>query len=250
MIFLSTLILSVLTSCQLKEKEYYDTGELKKEYSLNSDGKIEGEMILYDKEGNVRDVINYKNGIKEGEAKGFYDNGQLRIQVNFTNNSRDGISKAYYKNGQIESVVNYKKGVFHGDLMFYYDNGSLKKKAVSQNDTTLFFKEYSKEGELIDFYRKVNIEPKRDTVIQGEQFKVSVKIFGGIEDIEKVMYLNTYIGIEDSEFTTLEGVKQEYEIPIPSVGEGGQLLNIRIVEKDTAYTRLYYDMFVNPKPSS
>jgi len=250
MIFLSTLILSVLTSCQPKEKGYYDTGELKKEYTLNSDGKIEGEMLYYDKKGNVSDIINYKNGSKEGEAKGFYANGELRVETNFKNNLQNGISEQYYENGNLESEQQFIDGKSNGVYNSYYRNGKLRMKATRVNDSTTYYKEYSKKGELIDFYRKVSIEPKRDTVIQGEQFKVSVKIFGGIEDIEKVMYLNTYIGIEDSEFTTLEGVKQEYEIPIPSVGEGGQLLNIRIVEKDTAYTRLYYDMFVKPKSSS
>tara|TARA_R110002050_G_scaffold15392_3_gene47381 strand:- start:8921 stop:9589 length:669 start_codon:yes stop_codon:yes gene_type:complete len=221
-----------------------------KEYSLNSDGKIEGEMIFYDKEGNIKDVINYKNGSKEGEAKGFYTNGQLRIETNFKNNLQNGTSKEYYKNGGIESILKYKDGVKYGDLSYYYKEGSLKMKATSNNDTTVYYKEYSKEGEMIDFYRKVDIIPKLDTVTMGENFDIHVKIFGSIEDIKEVMYLNTYIGIEDSEFITLEGIKHEYEIPIPTIGEGRQLLNIRILEKDTSYTRLYYDMYVKPKKSS
>ena len=79
--FKYTLLLgfSFFLSCQKIEtkKTYYDTGELHSEISLNSEGERDGEMLIYYKNGNVKDKANYKNGKAIDAGEGYNEEGSL-----------------------------------------------------------------------------------------------------------------------------------------------------------------------------
>ena len=57
--------------------EYYPDGKLKREYFIDSLGKIQGESITYHPEGGVYIIENYQNGFRIGKYEMFYKNGQL-----------------------------------------------------------------------------------------------------------------------------------------------------------------------------
>jgi len=58
------------------EKTYYNTGDIA--FTVhNIDGKRDGTMDWYDREGNHLERINYKMGKRVGNNKIFYDDGTL-----------------------------------------------------------------------------------------------------------------------------------------------------------------------------
>lgn len=243
--------LLIFIACQPKEKKYYSTGELKSEYYLNDNGKKEGGFVEYFKDGTIKEEYNFVDGQAEGTGKGYYPSGNLKIEAHFNNNLKNGNYKDYYEDGNLKSVQNFKDDLLHGNLQFYYENGGIKMKATSRNDTTVFYKKYSKKGRLTDLYRKVNFTPKQDTIYQGEQFEVDFEIFGNLEDIEKVGFLNNgWFTPDGTPFEEANEVKREYFKVFPAKDTGKYLLNLRIWEKDTAYTKLYFGLYAKPKPSS
>lgn len=90
-----------LDELELK-KEFYDSGELKREYLLNSSGGIEGTVVCYHKNGNVRVKLNYLNGIQQ-----------------------DGYIVSYDEDGNIESESNNREQ-FLTDSVTYHPNGAVK----------------------------------------------------------------------------------------------------------------------------
>src|SRR5688500_7752846 len=75
--FLVVTILT-LTSCNSSEtmKEYYDTGELKYEYSV-SNGKREGKYKMYYKDGTTMRYGQFREGLLDGWNSFYCTNGQL-----------------------------------------------------------------------------------------------------------------------------------------------------------------------------
>ncbi|RRJ87410.1 toxin-antitoxin system YwqK family antitoxin [Flavobacterium macacae] len=106
--FKYTLLLgfSFFLSCQKIEtkKTYYDTGELHSEISLNSEGERDGEMLIYYKNGNVKDKANYKNGKAIDTIYGYNEDGSLD---NIEYYLEDSTYNILYKNNRI-----YRRGAF------------------------------------------------------------------------------------------------------------------------------------------
>ena len=64
--------------------------------------------------GNIKDEITFKNGMKNGEFRYWDDKGQLLKEGHYLNDSLDGFIKEWYHNGNIKLEVHYKNGKMHG----------------------------------------------------------------------------------------------------------------------------------------
>lgn len=65
-------------------KYFHDNGVISQEGTFNSQGKLQGQWISYDKDGKKVAVANYENGRKVGKWF-FWDNESLR-EVEFVDN--------------------------------------------------------------------------------------------------------------------------------------------------------------------
>ena len=76
-------------------------------------GKIHGVEIFYHKNGRLSAINNYRDGELEGESIAYYDNGQLRFKVNIKDGKQDGFSEWYHHDGSIDTEKTgiYKNGV-------------------------------------------------------------------------------------------------------------------------------------------
>lgn len=88
-------------------KEYYEGGELRAEYTL-SNGKPEGAVKLYDRQGFIVQESNYRNGLLHGERRFYYPS--------VDNNTGLPIEEA----GKLYLVSNYSEGIEHGTETWYY----------------------------------------------------------------------------------------------------------------------------------
>ncbi len=138
------------------EKVYYNTGDIAFTVT-NRNGKREGAMDWFDREGKHLEVIHFQKGLRHGLNIIFYANGELRIEVNYINDNKEGPEKYYFSTGKLASVVTFKNARKEGLQKEYNEDGSLN------ND--VMYKHGYKEGEK-HWY------DKNGKVIQTETYKM------------------------------------------------------------------------------
>jgi len=201
------LLLTLLAACSEVQKEYYDSGEIRKECQLR-DGKIHGTCIEYYENGEVKVVANYVNGSLEGPIERFYPSGTIEWRGQYEDNLLHGlyssysesgrlIQKGHYmrgkphgtitdycqESGQVTAEFNYVKGEEHGFYRSYYDNGRLELEAIRSNDsTTVFYREFDEQGNVVDESYYIAIHLKSDTFQIGDNIEVSIDIQGPITE--------------------------------------------------------------------
>jgi len=122
-----------------KEREYYETGQLKFEGEY-----LKGEKIIKGKEYNKYGELEYKgeylNGKRNGKGKEYYDNGKLEFEGEYLNGKRwngkgyninginefqiyngKGKGKEYNKYGKLKYEGEYLNGERNGKGKEYYD---------------------------------------------------------------------------------------------------------------------------------
>jgi antitoxin component YwqK of YwqJK toxin-antitoxin module len=69
-----------------------------------------GEIKIYYKNGNLREVSYFKDDKLEGESKWYYVDGKLGLVSNWKNGNREGECKTYLSDGRIE-ITYYKDDI-------------------------------------------------------------------------------------------------------------------------------------------
>ena len=92
--------------------------------NYNANGLLEGEKLVYYKEGKVAESANYTNGKLQGESKWYSVKGVVLKSFIYDNDELHGVAKYY--NGKNELLVEgqYKRGKKSG-IWKYYENGEL-----------------------------------------------------------------------------------------------------------------------------
>lgn len=149
------------------------------EKSQYTEGKIEGQRILYYPDGQVNIVENYihntyngpyqsffengapkqfgtfKDGQFEGELKTYYKEpaGRLKETIFLTNGVEDGAYKQYYPDGKIQTEGIYTNGLKEGEFKEYHPNGALSAEGKYLDDIEDGeIKIYDTTGTLIKIY--------------------------------------------------------------------------------------------------
>ncbi|OFX58460.1 MAG: hypothetical protein A2W97_13635 [Bacteroidetes bacterium GWE2_40_63] len=105
-----------------KFSSYSLQGTLKTSGCYEGD-KRSGEWKWYYPNGNVEEILGYKNGMGYGPFTNFYEDGTICKKATFDNNLYDGEFKKYSPNGVIEEKSNYKAGNLQGEKIIYYSYG-------------------------------------------------------------------------------------------------------------------------------
>lgn len=126
-------------------KDYFESGRprelktykvIKTKSNVNRNGKnkkvnysseLNGKFQAYsDKDGNLMEEGNYKNGVKVGTWTAYHPGGRLKAVVsNYKNGKLDGEMATYDKRGKIMSSVEYKNGLKHGVFKTYDKKGKV-----------------------------------------------------------------------------------------------------------------------------
>ena len=134
-LFLGLLILVFLTTTSYAEKrKYYKTGELKFLFPTKINGKLEGTVTEYYRNGDVKYKWNYYRGKKHGIAKK-YENGSLRYTWYYKHGKRSITTKEYSRNGSFKQKWKYRNG----------------KLSSNQQTNHKRYQKYKKEVPLIDY---------------------------------------------------------------------------------------------------
>ena len=109
-----------LSDDKMIAKRVYSNGKL-----LKSEGIIpDGQGIERYEDGKIKNIIRYRNQLRNGKGLSFHKNGKLKSESNYLNDNPDGITR------------------------YYYENGSKKVELKIENNKTIYYREYDKEGHL------------------------------------------------------------------------------------------------------
>jgi antitoxin component YwqK of YwqJK toxin-antitoxin module len=108
--------------------DYYISGAKQMEgLSLEKGNEVfQGPVKWYFENGNVFQIVTYKNGVLFGSRKVYNENGKLKSETIYKNGKMDGPWKEYYENGKLHVTGAYEKGEKEGVWKTYCENGKLK----------------------------------------------------------------------------------------------------------------------------
>jgi antitoxin component YwqK of YwqJK toxin-antitoxin module len=79
--------------------------------------------IIYDSSGIKKEEGLIKNYKLNGYVIGYYNDANIKYKGSYLNNQKHGHWKFYFQNGNIEQKGSFQKGLLHGDWLWYYKNG-------------------------------------------------------------------------------------------------------------------------------
>ncbi|WP_168800780.1 toxin-antitoxin system YwqK family antitoxin [Psychroserpens sp. NJDZ02] len=111
--------------------------------------KNKGPYKWYFKNGQLKEINNYKDGQEHGENKKYYENGQIKFEGKHYEGERDGKFIWYKKNGDIilASEYNHESAYSFGEWK-YFGNGQLESVELYERDSLVEWKYYYKTGEI------------------------------------------------------------------------------------------------------
>lgn len=140
-------------SCQNSQKlvyEYYSTGEVKEQYPI-VEGKINGEFILFRKDGTIKEKYNIKNNIPYGTISAYDREGKLSEEYafDFKRNFKEDLATEYHVNGQIKAIGFYVNGEKSGLWKEYLNNAESYSKFEYRNGAKDGIYEYIYLGTIV-----------------------------------------------------------------------------------------------------
>ncbi len=180
-------------------KTYYEDGIIKSEGN-RINFNLDDIWKFYDKEGKIQVEINYKNNkkngikksfrekeyieeffvddVKHGWSKHYFSDSKIKKTIKYVNGFEEGYEKIYSHKGLVVTLIKYKRGFViqrehinrkdkndlkQGKWMFFYKSGSIQLEGGYRNDRKHgFFKEYSKDGSLMNITKYINGEIQED----------------------------------------------------------------------------------------
>jgi uncharacterized protein len=102
---------------------YYPSGELTIKCTLKN-GKLNGQMVKYHRNGILELRVNVVDDLYEGLLEEFYETGELHVKAFFKGGKKNGRYLQYYKNGKIEYEGWYIDDVAAGLTKLYHPDGT------------------------------------------------------------------------------------------------------------------------------
>jgi len=122
------------------------------------DGKMDGLGTRWYENGQKQAEGNYKDGKLDGLWTDWYENGQKELEANWKDDKEEGLWTSWYENGQKESEQNYKEGK-PMSVVVWKPNGEMCPVTNLKNgngilvwyrdDGTVDFRVTIKDGELV-----------------------------------------------------------------------------------------------------
>ncbi len=142
--------------------------------------KYDSLQILYYKNGNIKEIMYLKNGLKEGTNTIFYTNGSVKSIQNYQNGKLNGWYYYFLYNNNLQYKCFYKDGLLNGKYMeFYANTGEVSQTGQLKNGLNVGYQRgYGEDGFLTTekyFNKNGNLEKYSYYLYDGSYIKGSVK---------------------------------------------------------------------------
>jgi len=136
--------------------DYYNSGKIQNNGTLLN-GKLNGELTVYFKNGNKKFISNYKDGILHGIWNDYYPNGVLLSSRKYADGKIIGHGTHYFVNGQIQNEIKPKKATPYDTAFTYYSTGQVKQmKLVKKNPSVQDKKTNDFNASVTYFLKSIN----------------------------------------------------------------------------------------------
>ncbi|MBN2825081.1 MAG: hypothetical protein JXQ76_07160, partial [Campylobacterales bacterium] len=143
----------------------------------------EGELIEYDKEGNIKSYAKVKDGYLDGESYSIYNNS--KYVMNYSDGKINGMRKEY-NDGILTKEIEYKDNQKNGISREYYDDGTLKKEAMYEKDALT--------GEMIEYREDGSIKLK---LVFNDQKGGKVELYDRNKNLIRAAQLSNFAFLND-----------------------------------------------------
>ncbi len=116
-----------------------------------------GQCIIYFPDSEVvKEQMTFKKGILDGTMISYYSNGELKIKGEYKQGKLYGKWESWYEGGRKKYEVNYVNDTLSGNYMQWYNTGVLKEKGLyADNSRYGSWVEYDEAGMIV---KKLNLE--------------------------------------------------------------------------------------------
>ncbi|MCG8577300.1 MAG: hypothetical protein MI810_20620 [Flavobacteriales bacterium] len=108
---------------------YFSNGAIRTRGTFDEDKKT-GKWITNFPDGREKEIVRYKNDVRDGQFHVNYRNGKLREKGVYAEGMRIGMWNTYHKNGQLWGVGEFQEDIRTGEWVWNYDNGKLQAKGL------------------------------------------------------------------------------------------------------------------------
>ena len=119
-------------------KEYFTNGQLRSEFIMTDNTKMNGTLKKYGTDGKLTSVVNIRNGVKHGVEILYDPKGRVIRRTPYVNGEIHGNQTIYYPNQDVLATIPYRSGRKNGIGVMYYPDGSVKQKAKFVNDRRVY----------------------------------------------------------------------------------------------------------------
>ena len=119
-------------------KEYFTNGQIRSEFIMIDDTKMNGQLKKYGTDGKMTSVVNIRNGVKSGIEILYDPQGRILRRTPYVNGEKHGNQTFYYPNQDVLAIVPYRYDRKNGIGVMYYPDGSVKQKAKFKNDRRIY----------------------------------------------------------------------------------------------------------------
>lgn len=111
-------------SGKIIRERYYPEGSIKSKSTYSMDTVLNGEHILYHKNGKIKLICDYKEGEITGIFKQYYENGTMEAEAVYYEGKREGATRFFHPNERLSSYTQYYNDNPVGGAFWYSPNGT------------------------------------------------------------------------------------------------------------------------------
>ena len=108
-----------------------------------------------------KEELFYRNGKLEGKVLVFYKNGNIKQKLLYKNDKPEGKILIYHKNSKLSAKLFYKNGKLEGKVILWHENGIKRAKLFYSNgrkvSDLIVWSKYGEEINIINFKSFVSL---------------------------------------------------------------------------------------------
>lgn len=148
--------LTTMVDCKTIVKKLKECSELKEIRNLNGDiirkinpfDRVISDYTYYQDSSDVLSITFFQNTLKIKYIE-YYKNGSIKKVYNFNEGIKEGTCKEFYKNGSASFCGEYKNGYLDGDVSTYFDNGEKSTFEIYLKGELLTKIRYNSDGDVM-----------------------------------------------------------------------------------------------------
>ena len=115
---------SVVTIDQASWEEIIEFDEENRGFDSRTGNFLEGKVKVYDPEGHLSGLYNYKNGFLHGSSEDYHLNGVVSLSVNYLHGKKHGKEEWFTEDGSTTYEANFKDDVMDGPEITWGEEGA------------------------------------------------------------------------------------------------------------------------------